>query len=470
MFSRFIIGLLLAPAFVLTTLSAQSPAISARIQCESCALTGQKPEPFDPTKTAVVSRVEPVFFPAASTGSAGPDTTLRMLFIARVLGTSPLRLEMLDSRAQEVDRNMAVVKDDANGGKDPGTCGVDLWGRPMAVAADVKSLLPTLRFNDLVTGAWMLQRDDASQDSLLGGRPVISDLRKVTGAVTWFHSVPATPNCRDRSGRLIVYVDLSGAMLTVYNDRAIQYSSTHVRVFVPEDLSVDELRELLAAFSAASIDSAPSAPDATISLSGSRLLLAAARYELVRTDVPPPALALVIEHMNLLKVRAMSSARLMMRVGATRPIQASERRAGVQDIVTALHANQARMTRSVVRPDGTRGSEAVEIDKIPEFAALSGPTHLWPPDIGVRLADVSAEGLIVPWSEVQRHKLVYYALLNAGFNGTTLIEGDRLYERVRICQVSEDGTDPSEVETNGAFGPASISLRPEPYSRRGDVR
>jgi hypothetical protein len=83
----------------------------------------------------------------------------------------------------------------------------------------------------------------------------------------------------------------------------------------------------------------------------------------------------------------------------------------------------------------------VTIDKIPEFAALFGATYLWPHDIGIRLAEISAEGLIVPWSEVERHKLVYYTLLNAGFNGMTLIDGDQLYERVRICQVAEDGTD-----------------------------
>ena len=40
-------------------------------------------------------------------------------------------------------------------------------------------------------------------------------------------------------------------------------------------------------------------------------------------------------------------------------------------------------------------------------------------DLGVRLADVPADGLIVSWSEVEQHKLVYYGLLNAGFNGVS---------------------------------------------------
>ena len=262
MFSRFIIGVPLTAVFACATVSAQSSAISGAIRCASCALTGQKPEPFDPGKADVVPPVEPMFFPGALNGSAGPETTLRMLFIARVLGTSPLRLEMLDSRAQHVDRKMAVVVDDVNGGKNPGTCGVDVWRTmgTMAVAADVKSLLPTLRFNDLVTGAWMLQRDRVRPDSPLEDSAVISDLRKVTGPATWFHPVPATPNCQNWSGRLIVYVDPAGGLLTVYNDGGIQYSTPHGQVFAREGLSVDELKALLAAFGEASIDTARRCP------------------------------------------------------------------------------------------------------------------------------------------------------------------------------------------------------------------
>src|SRR5881296_2170913 len=105
---------------------------------------------------------------------------------------------------------MAVVMDDVSGGKDPGPCGVDIW-REIAVAADVNALLPTLRFNDLVTGAWMIHRD-AAAESILGGRPVISELRKATAPTTWFHRAPATPNCQNRSGRLIVYNDRSGGL------------------------------------------------------------------------------------------------------------------------------------------------------------------------------------------------------------------------------------------------------------------
>ena len=101
-----------------------------------------------------------------------------------------------------------------------------------------------------------------------------------------------------------------------------------------------------------------------------------------------------------------------------------------------------RTVRGVIRPDGTLGAEPMDLDKTPEFAALGpGPKYLWPRLLGVRLAEVPADGLSVPWSEFEQHKLVYYGLLNAGFNGVTFFDGERLYENVRLCQMDGNGTD-----------------------------
>ena len=44
--------------------------------------------------------------------------------------------------------------------------------------------------------------------------------------------------------------------------------------------------------------------------------------------------------------------------------------------------------RSITRPDGTAGSDKVVLDQIPEFASVFGSKFLWPPNLGVRLADV----------------------------------------------------------------------------------
>jgi hypothetical protein len=87
-------------------------------------------------------------------------------------------------------------------------------------------------------------------------------------------------------------------------------------------------------------------------------------------------------------------------------------------------------------------SERVDLDQTPELALIYGRApYLWPRDLGVRLEDVPAGGLTVAWSEFERHKLVYYGLLNAGVNGLTVIDGDRVYDAVRLCQVDPDGTD-----------------------------
>jgi hypothetical protein len=147
----------------------------------------------------------------------------------------------------------------------------------------------------------------------------------------------------------------------------------------------------------------------------------------------------VIGRLNRLKARAMSNARLILRTGAARAIQPGEA-ADAEDIVTAIRSRQAGSTRSIIRPDGTRGSERMDIDKIPELALLFGAKkYVWPRDLGVRLNDVPAGGLTLAWSEVEQHKLVYYGLLNSG--GATVIDGDRVYEAVHICQVNPDKTD-----------------------------
>ena len=186
-------------------------------------------------------------------------------------------------------------------------------------------------------------------------------------------------------------------------------------MFAREGLSVDELKELLAAFGDASIDTAPAFPDAAAGMSGSRLLLAAARYQLVLTDLPLSALAPVMERMNLLRARAMSSAGLILRTGAARAVQLGES-AGVHDVASALRSARLGQFGASCGPAGRTGPEPMDLDKTPELAALgAGAKYLWPRDLGVRLADVPADGLIVSWSEIEQHKAAYYGLLNAGF-------------------------------------------------------
>ena len=48
---------------------------------------------------------------------------------------------------------------------------------------------------------------------------------------------------------------------------------------------------------------------------------------------------------------------------------------------------------------------------------------------------LGAHGQIVPWTEFEQHKLVDYGVFNAGFKGVTLIEVERPYKEIRLCEV-----------------------------------
>ena len=125
---------------------------------------------------------------------------------------------------------MTVVLDDIPRGKDPGTCGMAL-GLAMAVAAEVRALLPSLRFNDPVSGEWMLQRDAKNPQVLsMAGRssPIRASRRRRHRG---FRRCPRPPTVRIARADLIVYTDPASGLLTVYNDGAIQ-DSTHVRAGV----------------------------------------------------------------------------------------------------------------------------------------------------------------------------------------------------------------------------------------------
>lgn len=49
--------------------------------------------------------------------------------------------------------------------------------------------------------------------------------------------------------------------------------------------------------------------------------------------------------------------------------------------------------------------------------------------------------MVIPWTDVEKHKPIYFALLRSGRQGVALIDGDRLFEQVRLCQISPDGHD-----------------------------
>ncbi len=368
----------------------------------------------------------------------GREIGIRTLFIARVVGTSPLRLEVLDARAQHVERAMNVVRDDVLGGNDPGTCGLALV--PSSITTNLRALVSTLRFNDLVTGTLLMRRDPAAKN-LSFGAPAVSELRKVTEPIPFFHPTPGSPNCMDRSGRLIDYISKAGHRLTIYNDGGIQYSTQFGNVFAREKLSADELKDLLGSFGTAAIDTLPEIRDEVVEMSGSRLTLLASRQQTFHTDPPDPRLIPVMERVNALTGRAMADTRFVLRASAARPIDSSDA-ANAEDMMAALRASTGRTRRVVIRSDGTSSAaEPLDIEKSPELASLYGPKYVWPRELGVRLADVPPDGVAIQWSEFEKHKPIYFALLNARSRGLTAVDGERLFEGVRLCQIDSAGHD-----------------------------
>jgi hypothetical protein len=159
-----------------------------------------------------------------------------------------------------------VVLDDPLQGKDVGTCGM---ATITSIAAEVKASLSSLRFNDLVTGMWLMHRDPSAKNLFLGV-PTITQLQKIAEPVSYFHPTPGNAKCLNRSGHLLEYITRAGGQLTVYNDGGIQYSTRYGRVFAREGLSADGLKDLLGAFGAAGIDALPDVSDKADQMSGSR--------------------------------------------------------------------------------------------------------------------------------------------------------------------------------------------------------
>ena len=80
-------------------------------------------------------------------------------------------------------------------------------------------------------------------------------------------------------------------------------------------------------------------------------------------------------------------------------------------------------------PDGRR--EHTRRD--PPLTAQSG--RLWPPAMGVKLRDVPASGLTISREEYDRHKEIYFPLLEWRRIGANYIDDGFLYQYVRLCQI-----------------------------------
>src|SRR5688572_25320420 len=282
------------------------------IRCPGCALTGQKPAPvaFDESQIEFVANPIPSFT---------EGRTFRINVLARVLNAAPLVLEILDSRHQLLDRNLEVVAEDPDNGRDPATCG----GPERIAAVDLasKAVVSTLVLNDIVGGAIMMRRDERMPHAVLAGTPILTSVRKVSARTRFFHAAAIPADSLNRSGRLIVHDGPEdGESTIVYNDGAVYHRNPAHVTFTRERLSAAELSDLLRAFRAANFNSIATTFPESRSASRPSITLIGARYQRVAVDAGDPRLAPVLKRLNAIAARATSRAKYVLKRGSAMPL------------------------------------------------------------------------------------------------------------------------------------------------------
>jgi hypothetical protein len=479
--------------FVLATTAAPPPAAigPGDIRCPGCALTGQKPAPvaFDESRIEFVANPIPSFT---------EGRTFRINVLARVLNASPLVLEILDSRHQLLDRNLEVVAEDPDNGRDPATCG----GPEQISAVDLasKPVVSTLALNDIVAGAIMMRRDERMPHAVLAGTPILTSVRKLSARTRFFHATPIPAHCINRSGRLIVHDGPEdGESTIIYNDGAIYHRNAANVTFTRERLSAVELSDLLRAFRIANFTTIPTTFPESQSGSRTSITLIGARYQRVVVETADPRLAPVLKRLNAIAARATSRAKYVLKRGSAVPLDVRpwpypaidlERfadpdlrladttpdvwrqrvpddflkslpaesspadRSGVGDGNRAVYFSQSGKLYRVARPsactarscsfrdlNAARVAEPAATD--PFLAISSG--RLWPRTMNTRLRDVPEDGLTITRQEYDKHKAIYLPLLKQRTLGVSYIDDGVLYGQVRICQLEAGADDTCDV-------------------------
>ena len=464
-----------------TSGSTQPAAIApGDIRCPGCALTGQKAG----SRAFDESQIEFVANPVVSFDDG---QTFRTNVLARVLNPAPLVLEILDSRHQMLDRNLQVVAEDPDNGRDPATCG----GPARIAAVDLASrpVVSTLRLNDIVSGAIMMRRDERVPDPVRAGTPILTNVRKVSTRTRFFHATAIPPHCINRSGRLIVRDGPEdGESTVVYNDGSIYHRNAGNVTFTRERLSSAELSDLMRAFRATNFNTiATTFPE---SRSGDRrsLTLIGVRYQRVVIEDGDRRLTPLLTRLDAIAVRAMSRATYVLKRGGAIPLDvrpwpypaidlarfadsdarhstaapeawrqrvpddflkslpadaAPSERSGLDDN-RALYFSQAGRLFRLARPSQCAGRSCTYRDLSVAAVAEPGAAdpfvpvssgRLWPRTVKTRLREVPPEGLTISKQEYDRHKAIYLPLLKQRTLGVNYIDDGVLYGQVRLCQI-----------------------------------
>ncbi len=274
-----------APPTLLALLTVFSTGAQTISPPAACSLSAQSAERrFEPTDVEFVKdpkalSLDPRIF---------PDTKDRKLDfssaeIARVVGVSPLVVEVLD-----VNRGQP-----AGGGY---WCEIT---RLFTVDSRLRSILPQLRVNDLVYGTVM-----ASEGGLT--KFVLTKTEKIAGSPRYFHENPKDGPCQNRSGTLIVHRSRF-ENLSVFNDLTIVFSDRRGHVFARQKLGPELLSRLMQSFKDAGFNALPGSKW-TVDNSGlPYVTLICGRYQKVRIEDHQAALAPVLHVLDEVRDAALAN-------------------------------------------------------------------------------------------------------------------------------------------------------------------
>jgi hypothetical protein len=245
----------------------------------ACALSGQLggPRRVDRTEVELVSNPEPV-----SVAGLKLDTTISI--VARVVSLSPLFVEILDS--------------DLNQPADAHLCQIM---RLFSVDARLRPALGALRFNDVVEGKLKYSPE----------RGILTDLRKIQGAPTFFHDREHSA-CDNRTGTLLAYQSRSGEYLVLYNDLTISYRDHRGKLFDRQKLGPESLNRLMQSFKDAGFNAFPARKWDNGLATQSPITLVCGRYQKVLSEDHVTALTPVLRNLEDVRAAALANTYFML--------------------------------------------------------------------------------------------------------------------------------------------------------------
>ncbi len=281
-------------AFILITafglLPAQSqvsPEVSA-----ACALSGQSPEaPFDPKFVEFVSSPRPFDWPIPS-----QDAGASFKMIARVVGVAPPVFEVLD-----IDR-------------EPAFAGICTMMRIYSVDARLRSVLPRLRFGDLVNA-----RVGFAEGILVP--LILFEVEKIQGEPSFYHKASRPGFCSSQAAPLVVYRKHVNETLVVRNDGSIYYADKFSNVLDGQHLGREELARLMRTFQSMDFNGfASSLPPIEKNQPSASVTLLCTRHQRVLLGGREVALAPVLAALDEVKAKALSGSYYLLKYDEKRPI------------------------------------------------------------------------------------------------------------------------------------------------------